>query len=214
MSSNGKDTLTGHRISTALQRGAQDAQASLSLSETTDVSFKNNKLKSTQSAQRTEIQLKVIVDGKAGSSSSTDPADADGLVQRALESAQFGSPVTYQLPDLQPAQEVKLYDPALLALTLLPPFYCRSATYGYSTELTTNGKIHDAVQAAAKRVALRPKHRPGAPGGSRTDIALRIRENKDECTTRRSQLPYPYPCKDYAKTSVVPERKAPKAKAR
>jgi PmbA protein len=109
--------LVEQLVEKALQRGAQDAQASLSLSETTDVSFENNKLKSTQSAQRTEIQLKVIVDGKAGNSSTTDPADADGLIQRALESAQFGSPVNYQLATPQPAQEVKLYDPTVLSLT-------------------------------------------------------------------------------------------------
>jgi len=109
--------LVEQLVEKALQRGAQDAQASMSVSESTEVSFENNKLKSTQSEQRTEIQLKVIVDGKAGSSSTTDPGDADGLIARALEAAQFGSPVTYELPGFQAAPNVKLHDPAVLGVT-------------------------------------------------------------------------------------------------
>lgn len=109
--------LVEQLVEKALQRGAQDAQASMSVKETTEVSFKNNKLKSTQSEQRTEIELRVIVDGKAGSSSTTDPGDGDGLIQRALEAAQFGSQVTYELPGFQPAKEVRLHDPAVLGVT-------------------------------------------------------------------------------------------------
>ena len=77
---------------------AQGAQASLSQSESTDVSFENDKLKSARSSQGTHMSLKVIVDGKVGSSHTTDINDVDGVVKRALEVAEFGSPAHFQFP--------------------------------------------------------------------------------------------------------------------
>jgi PmbA protein len=117
MSEAQNSSLADRLVQAALQRGAQAAQASLNRSETSDVSFENNHLKYSETAQRTEINLKVIVDGKAGSSSTTDPADIDGLVSRALAAAAFGSPVLFELPGPQPACDVKTVDPALAALT-------------------------------------------------------------------------------------------------
>lgn len=63
-------------------------------------------------------------------------------------------------------------DIVALALTLLPPFYCRQDTYGYAAGLNTSGKIRDAVQSAIKRVSMRPKHRTSAPGAFRGEINL------------------------------------------
>jgi hypothetical protein len=54
-------------------------------------------------------------------------------------------------------------DIVALALTMLPPLYCRTETFGHAAGLIKAGKIHDAVQAALKRVSLRPKHRVGSP---------------------------------------------------
>jgi PmbA protein len=110
-------SLVEQVIERALQQGAHSAEVSFRNQESTEVSFENNQLKSTQSNQRTEIRLKVIVDRKAGISFTTDPEDLDGLVRRALEAAQFGSPVYYDMPDPAPAQEVKLYDSAVADLT-------------------------------------------------------------------------------------------------
>lgn len=63
-------------------------------------------------------------------------------------------------------------DITALALTLLPPLYCRTETYGHAGSLIKAGKIQDAVQTAIQRVGLRPKHRPGFPGARRGDVAL------------------------------------------
>jgi len=63
-------------------------------------------------------------------------------------------------------------DIVALALTLLPPLYCRTETFGIAAGFIKAGKIHDAVQAALKRVALWPKHRPGTPPAHRGDISL------------------------------------------
>jgi len=63
-------------------------------------------------------------------------------------------------------------DIVALALTLLPPFYSRPGGQAWSAGLATASKIHDAVQSAAKRVSLRPKHRPGMVGPARGDVGL------------------------------------------
>jgi predicted Zn-dependent protease len=62
---------------------AQGAQASLWQSESTNVSFENDKLKSVKSSQSTGMSVKVIVDGKIGSSHTTELSSA---VQRISSS--------------------------------------------------------------------------------------------------------------------------------
>ncbi len=71
-------------------RKAQGAQAVLGQSESTNVSFEDDKLKSAGVAQSTGMSVKVIVDGKIGSSYTTDIDDVDGVVAGALEAALSG----------------------------------------------------------------------------------------------------------------------------
>ncbi|HNT25433.1 MAG TPA: TldD/PmbA family protein [Anaerolineales bacterium] len=102
-------------VQKALQK-AQAVQAVMLTQETSAVDFENDRLKSAQSSQRTQIDVKVIVDGKVGFSSTTDPNDIEGVVSRALEAAEFGSPAHFELPDAQALEPVKIFDPALLPL--------------------------------------------------------------------------------------------------
>jgi PmbA protein len=102
-------------VEKALSR-AQAVQAVMLTQETSSVDFENDRLKSAESSQRTQIDVKVIVDGKVGVSSTTDPQDVDGVVNRALEAAEFGSPAHFELPDAQSLDPVKIFDPALLPL--------------------------------------------------------------------------------------------------
>lgn len=95
---------------------ADSAQATMVTKETSAVDYENDRLKSAESSQRTQIDLKVIVDGKVATSSTTDPADIDGVVERALEAAAFGSPAHFEVPDPQELDPVKIFDPALLQL--------------------------------------------------------------------------------------------------
>lgn len=95
---------------------AQGVQAVMLTQETSAVDFDNNRLKSAQSSQRTQIEVKVIVNGKVGTSTTTDPHDIDGVVSRALEAAQFGSQAHFELPESQTLEPVKIFDPALLPL--------------------------------------------------------------------------------------------------
>jgi len=102
-------------VQKALQK-AQAVQAVMLTQETSAVDFENDRLKSAESSQRTQIDVKVIVDGKVGTSSTTDPKDLEGVVNRAFEAAEFGSPAHFELPDAQALEPVKIFDPALLPL--------------------------------------------------------------------------------------------------
>ncbi len=102
-------------IEKAMQK-AQAAQAILLTQETSAVDFENDKLKSAESSQRTRIDLKVIVDGKVGLSSTTDLSDVEGVVARALEAAEFGSPAHFEIPAARELQPARVFDPELLPL--------------------------------------------------------------------------------------------------
>jgi PmbA protein len=95
---------------------AQAAQAVMLTRETSAVDFENNRLKSAESSQRTHIDLKVVVNGKVGASSTTDPQDIEGVVNRALEAAEFGSPAHFEFLEPQSLEPVKIFDPAILSV--------------------------------------------------------------------------------------------------
>lgn len=95
---------------------ADAAQAVMTTQETSAVDFENDKLKSAESSQRTNIHLKVIKDGLVGTSGTTDPTDIEGVVSRALEAAQFGSKANFEMPGPGELSPVKIFDPELLPL--------------------------------------------------------------------------------------------------
>lgn len=98
-------------------RKADSAQVTIGHSESVPVVFQDDKLKSIKVDQSTDIDLRVIVDGKEGFAATNDMEDVDGLVESALEAAKFGSTVHFDLPGPQKAEAVKTYDDALHALT-------------------------------------------------------------------------------------------------
>jgi len=106
-----------NRLIEKAMKKAQGAQVALGQSESTNVSFENDRLKSAKSSQSTGMSIKVIVDGKIGSSHTTDIDDVDGVVARALEAAEFGSPAHFRFPGPQEGPEVKVYDDAVLPVT-------------------------------------------------------------------------------------------------
>ena len=105
------------RVIEKAMRKAQGAQASLGQSESTNVSFEDDKLKSAGVTQSTGMRVKVIVDGKIGSSHTTDTDDVDGVVARALEAAAFGSPAHFEYPGPQEGPDVEVYDDAVVPVT-------------------------------------------------------------------------------------------------
>jgi PmbA protein len=103
-------------IEEAMKR-AQGAQASLGQGDSTDVSFENDKLKSVRSSQSTGMSAKIMLDGKISSSHTTDIDDVDGVVARALEAVEFGSPAHFTFPGPQEGPDVKVYDDAVLTVS-------------------------------------------------------------------------------------------------
>lgn len=92
-------------------------QAFLQVRETNDVNFEDDRLKSVTTEQRTDIQVKVIRDGKVGVSTTTDPKDMDGVIQRAVDAAAFGVPASFEMPGRQTILDVKTFDESILPLT-------------------------------------------------------------------------------------------------
>jgi PmbA protein len=107
--------IVNRLIEKAMTR-ARGAQASLGRSESESISFENDKLKSAESSQGTSMSVKVVVNGKIGSSHTTDMHDIDGVVERALEAAEFGSPAHFDFPGPKKAPDVKVYDDAVQAV--------------------------------------------------------------------------------------------------
>lgn len=101
-------------IERAVQR-AEGAQATISRSESVPISFESGRLKTIKTTYSIHMDLRVIVDGKLGSSHTTDENDADGLVDRAVEAAAFGRPVTFSFPSPEVAPAVEIYDPAVVS---------------------------------------------------------------------------------------------------
>jgi len=102
--------VTVEQLVEKAMRKAQAAQAIVRQTESSEVTFEKDRLKSTTASQRTQIELKVIVDGHVGSSSGTDMEDLDGVVSRALETAPFGRAATFEFPSPQDCPRVKVYD--------------------------------------------------------------------------------------------------------
>lgn len=108
--------ITEQCIERAMER-AEGAQAVLRKSEGTEVSFENDRLKSVTASQNTDLHVKVISEGRIGSSRTTDADDIDGVVQRALETAEFGSPARFEFPPLSEGKDVPVYDEKILSIT-------------------------------------------------------------------------------------------------
>jgi PmbA protein len=98
------------RILQQAMKNADAAEVTFSRSESTPVSFENDKLKAIKVSQSTEIALRVVVDGKLGSSRSSDTENPETLVERAIEVARFGSDAHFRFPGPNKAPEVKICD--------------------------------------------------------------------------------------------------------
>jgi len=97
---------------------AQSAEVFMFASEETPVVFEANRLKSLQSKESSSISLRIFKDGRIGFASSNKPEDVDGLVQAAVETAQFGAPAIFELPGSASFATVEVYDPAVEKVSL------------------------------------------------------------------------------------------------
>lgn len=84
--------------------------------KTTPVDYEMNQLKSINMEETEGWALRVIHDGKIGFSSSTSKNQIDGMIEKALEVAQFGQVAQFDFPGQITTgneQKIKLYDEAV-----------------------------------------------------------------------------------------------------
>src|SRR6056297_517845 len=84
--------------------------------KTTPVDYEMNQLKSINMEETEGWALRVIHDGKIGFSSSTSQNQIDGMIEKALEVAQFGQVAQFDFPGQVTTtneQKIKLYDEAV-----------------------------------------------------------------------------------------------------
>jgi PmbA protein len=84
--------------------------------KTTPVDYEMNQLKSINMEETEGWALRVIHDGKIGFSSSTSQNQIDGMIEKALEVAQFGQVAQFAFPGQITTgnkQKIKLYDEAV-----------------------------------------------------------------------------------------------------
>jgi len=95
---------------------AQEAEVYQVRSQVKTVKFQANRLKSVDSASEEGIGLRVIRKGKIGFSSTTDGDDPHLLIQRALDSSQFGQEAHFHLPSPGKVPLINCHDTRTAAL--------------------------------------------------------------------------------------------------
>jgi len=101
------------RIEQALEsamRKARAAEVAFHQQRMSSAEYEDDKLKRVSASQSSDVSIRVIVDGKVGWSSTTDPNALEPAVARALELAQFGNEASFDFPGPSAGAQVKTYD--------------------------------------------------------------------------------------------------------
>jgi PmbA protein len=96
-----------------LQRAAkvsEQAELFKVVSEETPVQFEANRLKHIQSKQSASLALRLIKDGRIGYAATAGVDDSQELINMALETARFGQPAGFDLPQGVTYPSVDIYD--------------------------------------------------------------------------------------------------------
>ncbi|MFC2060415.1 TldD/PmbA family protein [Chloroflexota bacterium] len=92
---------------------ADEAEVFMVSTAETPVQFEANRLKQIQSKQSTSIVLRIIRDGKIGYATTTELNGSQGLVDNAVETAQFGMTARFELPPPGSYPLIKVFDPEI-----------------------------------------------------------------------------------------------------
>ncbi len=101
-----------------VKRVAEAAEIFLVTSEETPVQFEANRLKHIQSKQSQIVALRIIRNGRIGYSVTTNPDDADGLINAAVETAEFGMTARFEFPTPTTYPQVEIYDDRVKSVSL------------------------------------------------------------------------------------------------
>jgi PmbA protein len=98
-------------ILTQAKKVAEAAEVFMVSSEETPVQFEANRLKRIQAKQSTSVALRIIKEGKIGYATTTELGDTKGLVNSAVETAQFGIKAGFGLPTKTNYPKIDVFDP-------------------------------------------------------------------------------------------------------
>jgi PmbA protein len=101
-----------------LQAQAQQVEVVHLHSETTSVEFESNRFKTSRVEETRGTAVRVVHNGRLGFSASSDEGASARLMSNVLESAAFGAEVPIAFPPPSPAPQVKVFDPAIVDLTV------------------------------------------------------------------------------------------------
>ncbi|MFC2065747.1 TldD/PmbA family protein [Chloroflexota bacterium] len=101
------------KILAQAKKAADEAEVFAITSEETQVHFEANRLKQLQTKQQTSVALRIIRQGKLGYATTTRLEGSRKLVSDAVETAQFGTPARFQLPNLTTYPQVEVFDSAV-----------------------------------------------------------------------------------------------------
>jgi len=92
---------------------AEEAEVFMVSSEETPVHFETNRLKHVQSRQSSSVALRIIKNGKIGYATTTESGDSQGLVDMAVETAQFGMTAKFKFPSIKSYHQIEIFDPGI-----------------------------------------------------------------------------------------------------
>jgi PmbA protein len=100
------------------RQAADEAEVFQVSSEETQVRFEANRLKQLQTKQQTSVALRIIRQGKTGYATSTEIGDGTGLVNNAVETAEFGTTAAFKLPGPTEYPVVDIFDDAVNSVSI------------------------------------------------------------------------------------------------
>jgi PmbA protein len=137
---------------------AEEAELYRVRSQTKEVGFQADKLKSVESAFEDGIGLRVIKNQRVGFSSLTDLSDPQPLINSALESAKFGQEARFNLPHPARIPSPQCYDSQVISL-----------------------KTHQMVEEGERTIELILKEAPNFKcegGAEKTEIEVMIMNSR------------------------------------
>lgn len=102
------------------------------------VEYEANRLKNIHSKQFQAVSLRVIKDGKLGIASTDILDDPKSLVDNAIESASYGSKVSFSLPDKASYSPIDLYDKTIESVSIDQMVECGNKLIETITKLDKN----------------------------------------------------------------------------
>lgn len=124
-------------------------------SESTEVGFEANRLKSSQVEATTGVALRVVVDGHVGFAASSDVSALDKLVTNALESAAYGDPLDIVFPGPQDAPAVQTYDQKIVDMPIPRLVEMGNEMISYLREIEPDAQINATLERGVQHVSIR-----------------------------------------------------------